>query len=187
MGNRNYCSNVLTIALILSLTATGRAQQAADTSAWPFTRMHGGDPEIRRLVREATSRSKTFTALLHEVQQSNGIVFVSYGQCAKGQIRSCVTGVQGDERERAIRIVVDSRTTDFRLMATIAHELQHAVEILHEPSAIDGPTTMVLYRRIGSGRCKQGLSDRCETELALATERTVLEELYRTPPASRPR
>jgi hypothetical protein len=186
MGNRIQVPIVAAIALTFSLTGTGWARQDADSTAWPFTRVRGNDPEVRRLIRDATARSKTMLALVEEIQQSNAIVFVGYGQCAKGQICSCVTGVEGDEHHRAIRIVVDSRTTGYGLMATIARELQHAVEIVREPSAVDGATTMALYRRIGTGQCRLGLSERCETELALTAERAVLEELYREAPAARP-
>jgi hypothetical protein len=151
----------------------------AATPEWPYWRVRGGEPEIRRLLQEAALRSTTMLHLIEEIQRSNAIVLVTYGQCAKGQFRSCVTGVQGDRQQRAIRILIDTRANELHLMATIAHELQHAVEIVRDPSAVDRASTMALYRRIAVGKCRDGLSDRCETDLARATERTVLEELYR--------
>lgn len=187
MGNHIYFRTIAAIALTLGLAGTGWARQEnVDPTSWPFARVRGNDPEMRRLIRDAAVRSKTLMTLVEEIEQSNAIVFVGYGQCANGQIRSCVIGVQGDGQHRAIRIIVDSRATGYRLMATIAHELQHAVEILREPTAVDGATTMALYRRIAKGKCASGLSDRCETELALATERAVLDELYRAAPVARP-
>jgi hypothetical protein len=65
-------------------------------------------------------------------------------------------------------------------MATIAHELQHAVEIVREPDVVDAATALALYRRIGTGRCREGLSEECETEMAKRIETVVREELFRT-------
>ena len=61
----------------------------------------------------------------------------------------------------------------------MAHELQHAVEIAEHPEVIDGSGAISLYRRIALGRCREGLSEECETTRALDTERRVLEELYK--------
>lgn len=172
----------IAVALTIGLTGNSWAQQGAgEHTPWPYARVRGTVPEIRRLIQDVAALSQTARALVEEIQQSNAIVMVSYGQCAKGLIRSCVSGVEGDHTHRHIRILIDNRTTDYRLMATIAHELQHAVEIIREPGAVDGKTTMALYRRIGKGKCATGQSEKCETEGALATERTVLEELHRAP------
>jgi hypothetical protein len=80
---------------------------------------------------------------------------------------------------RSIRIKVNTRTTDNRLIATIAHELWHAMEILAEPSATGPEQVLALYRRIGIGACQKGLSNRCETEAARVVEARVEEELAR--------
>ena len=85
--------------------------------------------------------------------------------------------VGGDARTRTIRILINPRTTNDRLIATIAHELQHALEIIRQPEITNGDQVMELYRRIGTGKCAQGRSDRCETEAALAVEKQVLREL----------
>ena len=67
--------------------------------------------------------------------------------------------------------------SDYRLIATIAHELHHAIEILSDPEAASPEAVLALYRRIGTGRCRQGLSEACETEAALAIESKVQTEL----------
>ena len=87
--------------------------------------------------------------------------------------------MSGDATARNIRIVINTRTTNDRLIATIAHELQHALEIIRTPEATGAEQVMALYRRIGKGECAKGRSDRCETEAALAVEAKVLGELDR--------
>jgi hypothetical protein len=98
--------------------------------------------------------------------------------CAGGRIRSCLVSVNGSHHERHIRINVDPHRSHDWLIATVAHELQHAVEIAEDPEVIDASGALKLYRRIALGRCHEGLSEECETTLALATERKVLEELF---------
>ena len=81
--------------------------------------------------------------------------------------------------ERHIRILVDTRTSHNALIATVAHELQHAVEIAEHPEVTDASGVLKLYRRIAFGRCHVGSSEECETKRALDTEKSVLVELLR--------
>ena len=147
--------------------------------ATPLVRLKPADPEMRRLIGEGYGRSTSFRELVDAIHRTNAIVTVQFGLCANGRFRSCVTNVAGDHRARSIRIKVNTRTTDNRLIATIAHELWHAIEILGEPGATDPERVLALYRRIGIGACREGLSDRCETEAARAVESRVEEELAR--------
>ena len=162
------------------MTAVGQTR-AAGAEQRMLTRVRGLDAEFHARIREGDARSATFRDLIDEIQRSNAIVMIQYGLCAKGLIRSCVTHVAGDANARNIRIVINTRTTTDRLIATIAHELQHAVEIIRTSDATDAETVMALYRRIGKSDCSKGRSDRCETEAALAAERQVLDELARSP------
>lgn len=146
-----------------------------------LTRVRGADETMRTLIREGDSRSESFRAIVDEIQRSNAVVMVQFGLCAKGQVRSCVSHVEGDDRQRHIRILVDTRTTNDRLIATIAHELHHALEIIRTPNVISAEQVLGLYRRIAKGACAKGLTERCETKAALDTEATVLGELDRSP------
>jgi hypothetical protein len=159
----------------LTLSTAATAQDEEGT----FTRVRAANPDIRRVIREAHDRSVTFRALVDEIQQSNAIVVMQFGLCAKGRIRSCLVSVEGDARRRHIRIILDMRPPDYRFMATIAHELHHALEIVREPDVIDGASALRLYRRIATGDCNRGLSETCETEAALGLEKQVLDELHR--------
>jgi hypothetical protein len=149
----------------------------AQSSPPELTRLKPADAEMRRLILEGHAQSEAFRALVDEIQRSNVIVVVQFGFCANGRVRSCVSNVDEDANQRHIRIKVSTKTTDDRLIATIAHELQHAVEILRDPETVDGPSTLQLYRRIGTWDCRTGLTDKCETEAALHIEARVNDEL----------
>jgi hypothetical protein len=166
----------------LALAAAPALADGRDEVPGRFTRVRAADPELRRIIAEGADRSPTFLALASEIQRSTAIVQVQFGRCPRGNFRSCVSGVEGDARQRHIRVFVDTRTSQDRLIATIAHELQHAVEIARSPDAIDAARTLALYRRIAIGKCRDGLSDSCETAEAQAAEAAVLDELHRARP-----
>jgi hypothetical protein len=168
---------VMTALFAATNVPAAAAQSQPDAMSVPLVRLKPADPEMRRLIGDGFRRSQAFRDLVQAIHASNAIVIVQFGQCANGRFRSCVTNVDGNERQRNIRIKVNTRTTDDRLIATIAHELQHALEILSERSAIDATSVLALYRRIGNGECRRGLSDACETDAAQAVEATVMNEL----------
>jgi hypothetical protein len=165
------------LVLAIAALSFGERLFAFDGSERTLTRVRGADPEIHRLILEGDRRSPTFRKLVDEIQQSNAVVLIGFGLCRRDQFRSCVSHVAGDERQRHIRILVNTRTTSDRLVATIAHELQHAVEIISEPNVRDVESVSALYRRIGTGKCRQGLSEICETDAARLIEKQVAQEL----------
>jgi hypothetical protein len=152
---------------------------SSDGANVPFTRVRAPETFMIELVREGYERSPAFRELVDTLQRSNVIVVVAPGLCAGGRIRSCVVAVAGSARDRQIRIKIDTHASHDRLIATIAHELQHAVEIAERADVTDGETALRLYREIGLGRCREGLSEECETARALATETKVLDEISR--------
>src|SRR6266498_1342563 len=115
--------------------ATSRVtpQRAPDTGAPP------------KGVRDVGQSGVDVRDLGDTLQQSNVIVFVQPASCARGRIRSCLVSVTGSQRERHIRINVDTHTSHEWLIATVAHELQHAVEIAEHPDVIDASATLKLY------------------------------------------
>jgi hypothetical protein len=172
VANASYRLLGSVAALVLSVSPA-----IAQTASLALTRLKPADAEMRRLVLEGHAQSEAFRALVDEIQRSNVIVVVQFGFCANGRVRSCVSNVDEDANQRHIRIKVSTKTTDDRLIATIAHELQHAVEILRDPETVDGPSTLQLYRRIGTRDCRTGLTDKCETEAAVHIEARVNDEL----------
>jgi hypothetical protein len=144
-----------------------------------LVRVKPADAEMRRLVLAGLARSATFRALVDEIHRTNVVVVIQFGQCARGRVRSCVSHVEGDSRQRHIRIKLDTGATTNGLIATIAHELHHALEIAREPDVTNSEQALALYRRIAIGGCGEGLSERCETEAALRIEAQVNAELAR--------
>ena len=76
---------------------------------------------------------------------------------------------------RMLRVVVDSSgQSDIDTMASLGHELRHALEVLNEPSVRTGYGMLALYKRNGA---VQGES--FETEAAIKAGDAVYLELKR--------
>jgi hypothetical protein len=131
-----------------------------------------GDPLIAALVREATERSATFRRLVDTIDATDGIVYVEQGRCGH-HVRACLeltVIVAGPHR--ILRIVVDTHRDHGELLASIGHELQHAVEALSDPHVTDNSRIYFFFGRIGS--TSEG---RFETTAAIQAGLEVLAEL----------
>ena len=144
----------------------------------PEARVRSTDATILELLREGTERSATFRSLIDAINHVIGFVYVEFGICAFGHVDGCllpfIAATQGDRYLRVIVTFDTHRREHDRLLALIAHELQHAIEVLEHPEVVDLPTMDAMYRRIG--RALPGATG-YETAAARAVEGTVLSEL----------
>jgi hypothetical protein len=118
--------------------ALAQATPADDDMA--IARIRSTDPVLSVLIDRAAAQSSTFQQLRTAIQRSNGIVQVEKGNCRHG-VRACLLmWMEIAESNRFLRIVIDRRKgdSDVDVMASIGHELQHAVEALSESGITDG-------------------------------------------------
>jgi hypothetical protein len=152
------------------------ASAAADES-----RVRSTDAGMLALFREGAERSATFSALVDRIGRSNGIVYVEFGYCAFGRVNGCVLPfIASAHGDRYLRILVSPdkhRRSHDQLLALIAHELRHALEVIEHPEVVDVTTMEALYRRIGTPETR-GLTG-YETSAARAAGDNTLSELRR--------
>jgi hypothetical protein len=107
-----------------------------------------------QLIQEGAERSATFRTLVDGINHSDGIVYVERGICAFGRVNGCVLPfIAATQGHRYIRILVTPdtyRVSHDHLLALIAHELQHAHEVIEHANVIDVATMEEMYRRIGT-------------------------------------
>src|SRR5262245_16148840 len=142
---------------------------------------------VSALIKEGSTRSPSFHRLLDRISEANGIVYVEFGHCAFAHLNGCLLPfVVPTTGGRYLRIVVTpdrTRVDHDGLIALLAHELQHALEVLVHPEVVDLDSMLAMYARIGrplSGRSGY------ETSEAHAVQNGVAFEL-RTDRARRPR
>jgi len=140
------------------------------------------DARALELFREGCERPTTFGELVAAIEGSSGIVYVEFGYCAFGHLNGCLLPfVARVEGERYLRIVVspdkNQRTRD-QLLALMAHELQHALEVIEHEDVVAAPTMQQMFRKIGAPvnhgyetPAAQAMGDKVLAELAGYTTR----------------
>jgi hypothetical protein len=103
---------------------------------------------IRHLIALGLEHSPTFRGLSEKINASNGIVFIEDGRCSRG-VRACVISLTAAGSKRILWIWVDARRSDAEVLESIAHELQHAVEVLSDPIAVNRATMYMAFSRVG--------------------------------------
>jgi hypothetical protein len=122
------------------------------------TRVVATDRDAGELLRDGYSRSATFRRLVATVESSLWRVFVQSGECPVPHTVGCllhVVGSMNGERTLYIRVSPHARRRDL-VIATIAHELQHASEVLQDPDVVDPGTMRALFARIGFQNVVEG-------------------------------
>ena len=131
----------------LLLLAGGAA--AAEDPLREQTHVRSESADIRRMIAEAATRSATFRGLVDAIDETDVIVYVRIRQLPSQTLegRTGFLGVTPKRRFLAIELACP-RTVDAQI-ATLAHELQHVVEIAHAPWVLSPRTLREYYEAIG--------------------------------------
>src|SRR5215471_4503931 len=117
--------------------------------ASPMPRVRSTNPVIAAAIEEAGARSETFRNLVRTIEGTDGIVYVERGECRRG-VHACLSlSVVSGGGFRMLRILVGRLDDAVELMATIGHELRHAIEVLNEPSVRTMAAAFNFYSREG--------------------------------------
>lgn len=97
----------------------------------PTTRVRSENATIARLITQATERSATFRREVEAINRTDGLVYVHDAQCGPGVQGCLMHSVELAGPYRLLRVKLDLRRTEREMMATLGHELQHALEVLN--------------------------------------------------------
>ena len=140
----------------------------------PERRVRALDPALASLVAAGVRRSSTFARLLEAIEANDVIVYIESNVDLPMSLAGRLMLVPAHHRQRYLRIQVAPHGTDEDTIATIAHELQHAVEVAESPEVRDEPGLIALYKRIGHIAAGRHAFD---TSAARDAGRTVRSEL----------
>jgi hypothetical protein len=127
------------------LTSPTLAAKAPDSEV----RLRPQDTRLANLLRQGAARSTTFKALVDRIESSNVIVYVALNPMMKSSLSGMLTWMTRAGGYRYVRASISTDLTSDQMIATLAHELQHAVEVIEDESVIDEASLVALYRRIG--------------------------------------
>ena len=138
-------------------------------------RVRAVDPLLSAAMNQGAERSTTFRRLLEGIDATDGLVYVTEGTCGQG-VRACLhMSVELAGANRLLRILVNPRrAAGCELIASIGHELQHALEALSNPNVKTSFALFSFFYQIG----RDG-SQRFETEKAKQMELAVAKEVCR--------
>jgi hypothetical protein len=166
-------------ALIVLITVAAVAAPAPMTTV--ARRVRSLDPNVLVALREGITRSATVRRLVDTIEESDVIVYLQEGACHDAAACTMIAETPGPGRLLRVNFVLRTPAGATvllchrdRLVAQIAHELQHAVEIANNPDVASARSLENLYRRIG---IRRGNQSAYESSAAIEAGERALAEL----------
>ena len=145
-----------------------------------ITHVRAMTPPVRDLIERGVRQSPSVRALVQRLEQSDVVVYVYEDRMRAAGIDGRLTfqSTAGGYRYVQVRVVL--RLSEARNISTLAHELQHAVEIADRPSIVDQATLARAYARIGHAmRPPQGARHGFDTVAAMVAGQRAWQEARR--------
>jgi hypothetical protein len=126
---------------------------AATQRAARMPRVRAEDPLLSAAMSLGAERSTTFRRLLEAIDATDGLVYVTEGTCGQG-VRACLhMSIELAGANHLLRILVNPRrAAGCELIASIGHELQHALEALSNPNIKTSSALFSFFHQIGRRR-----------------------------------
>lgn len=159
-----------TLSILLVLASTAMAAQQEPPAAVP--RVRSANPAIAALITTGMTNSRTFRSIIERINASDGVVYVEEGDC-RNAVRGCLRAVAKSAANRIVLVHIRLAKSDCDVVATIGHELQHALEILNDPAVTDSAAMYRFYTREARRRLGGGF----ETAAAVKAEQAVHAEM----------
>ena len=163
--------------IVCVLIALLLAACASLTASMP--RVRALDAVLLDLLTAGYRSSPTIRGLVDRLERSDVIVHLERLTRPSGGVGGTLRFVGRAGGFRYVRIAVDTTRWPHAL-AMLGHELQHALEVAADPTAVDEASFEALYRRIGQ-ECRRRVRARFDTKAAQAVTQQVLDELSDTP------
>ena len=172
---------IVVMALFLFLFLSWSLAPSSHASETPARtrRLRVLPPCAKNLIEDATAQSSTIRALATRIEQSDLIVFIRCLPFKDHLLAGRMVFLTSIAGQRYLVIELKSPEQWNTQVATVAHELQHAVEVANEPSVRNQATMAQYYRRTGVTISSRPLI--FDTEAARQTGLRVQRELAMPP------
>jgi hypothetical protein len=180
---------LFSIVLCSALLVSNVYAEPAGKSRAGGPRIRPQDPRSTQLLRDGMARSETFRSLVGRIEASNVLVYVTVSPFIQSSLAGKLTWMTQAGPYRYLRATLSPDQTSDQSIATLAHELQHAVEVVEDGLVVDEKSLAALYQRIGQpGRATTNASwetvaaqeagYRVRRELGDATRATMAARLF---------
>jgi hypothetical protein len=150
------CLAVVTAPLAAALPSDQIRPQSARVSGW---------------LARGVARSPTLRALVERIERGDVIVYLEERRTLGSGLAASIAWMSATPHVRYLRAAVRSDLSEREGLAMIAHELQHVVEVIDDPTVRSEDALRALYQRIGHPTGWNGRQ--WDTQAALRTGETV--------------
>lgn len=164
------------VAVLIVLLLAPRLQ-AADTVAARPSSVRTAVADLRPTLANGIALSATFRSLVDRINRSDLVVYVQCGLFTETRLLGRLLFLSSVVNQRFVVIQIKCLQTQDALIVTLAHELQHAVEVAEVQSVIDAASMARLYAGIGELVSDNPGATAYETTAALTSARRVHREL----------
>jgi hypothetical protein len=165
----------LAIPLLLGATTPLAASDEPDAVD---PRIRTDDRHLQRLIDEGMRRSATLRALGQRITRSDVVVYVFCDGDPQSRIAGRMTFLSAAGGMRYLVVRLAPLQSRVQLIAMLAHELQHVVEVADTPAIVDSESLAREYLRIGHvNRHSPTPGLAFDTRAAIAIGHRVLDEL----------
>lgn len=139
------------LAIVLSslLLASTASAAKPDSSRDGGRRIRPQDERTIAMMAAGMVRSASFRALVARVEASDVFVYVGISPLLKSSLAGRLTWMTQAGGFRYLRAVINTELSSDHMISAIAHELQHAVEVIEDAGVADERSLEALYKRIG--------------------------------------
>jgi hypothetical protein len=173
VGAENVMRTLL--ALVLATLMSTSVLAADDHELWREARLRPQDPRLADLLRAGVARSETFRSLVNRIESGNVFVYVTLSPM-RSHLVGKLTWMSKAGLHRYLKATLSIEQSADQMIATLAHELQHALEVSAHEDVVDQRSLIELYKRIGRPSYLPGVSS-WETKAAQQTALQVRREL----------
>jgi len=142
-------------------------------------RVRPQEDRVASLLQEGLLRSVTLRRLAERLEAGDVIVYLELQPRLHSRLSGCVTWMGRAGSFRYVRASIAPALPFDAAIASIAHELTHAVEVLDATAVVDERTLLALYRRIGISRPDDPRS--WDSRAAVSAGQAVRNQLRDTP------
>ena len=166
----------VTLAAVLLSASIAAAEKGPSGEV----RLRPQDKRLEQVLKAGAARSATFKSLVDRIEASNVIVYVALSPIMKSNLSGMLTWMTQAGDYRYVRASISTELPFDQMIATLAHELQHAVEVIDDPTVVDEKSLVALYKRIGRQNSNAAPA-RWETQAAQDAGFRVRRELVEAP------
>jgi hypothetical protein len=175
-------SMLLTRRRTLAIASAGllllsAAPAIAQDDPTPPPHVRSDNVTLRAMIDDAAQRSPEIRRLIDQLQELDVTVYVRTRLFARVDLEGRIALLSASTGRRYLVIELACGRTGFAQMATLGHELYHALEIAREPSIVDARSLAAFYGRIGLQTGDAVGRQTFETEAAAGAGRRTRQQL----------